>query len=119
MNLVAASAAAQSAAQSSTNENGSALRTTLIGLGVGAAVGGGVGWMRSDFHKAECATLACDHKLEAKSLTPIGAAAGAAIGFLLHHSRQGGQPAPSRTTNVLLTTSYSPARRAIFMRAEF
>jgi hypothetical protein len=121
MLITASSVSAQTTARSvPPDDTGRSLwRATLIGLAVGAGVGAGVGWMRSDFHKAECATLDCNHVLETGALTPIGAAAGAAIGFLLHQSRTGGASKTTRATSVILTTSYSSTHKGVFVRTEF
>jgi hypothetical protein len=94
-------------------------RNVVLGLGVGVGAGLAVGWMRSDFHKAECATLSCDHTLEAKTLAPIGAAAGAAIGFLLYQSGHGGPAKAGRPAAIILTPSYGATRKAILLRALF
>jgi hypothetical protein len=117
--ITASSARAQSIARTAPPDDTgrSVWRTTLIGLAIGAGVGAGVGWMRSDFHKAECATLDCNHVLETGALTPVGAAAGAAIGFLLHQSRTGGASKSTRATSVILTTS--PTQQGVFVRTVF
>jgi hypothetical protein len=120
--LVIASSAFSQTRTSTTepaDEGHSMWRNVLLGFGVGAGAGLGVGWMRSDFHRAECATLSCDHTLEAKTLAPIGAAAGAAIGVLLYRSGHGGPAKASRPSAIIVTPSYGATRKSILLRALF
>jgi hypothetical protein len=119
--ITASSAQAEPAAQSATSPAAvpSVWRATLIGLAVGAGAGAGVGWMRSNFHAAECATLACKHTLEVGTMTPIGAVVGAGLGFLLHQHHDSRDAKTSRSTSFALTPSYSSTQKGIFMRALF
>jgi uncharacterized membrane protein YsdA (DUF1294 family) len=107
-------------------------RDVLIGGAVGTGFGGGIGAMRKNFHDNECAVLSCHRVLEAGTLIPIGAAAGAFGGWLTHVVLNHGDARSSHTASpvasstaaprqptFLLTPTYSPNRKSIQLRAQF